>query len=411
MAGRGPFPVRWADGVVELIDQTLLPERYETLRCADTETLMDSIARLQVRGAPAIGLAAAYGVAAAAHRAAQAGADTAEVVAASLDAAERLRPVRPTSVNLAWACDRMTAIACTADGDGCEIASRLLDEARMMESEDRAACAAMGSQGADYLDRVSGAPQERRERGRLGSPKTATEPAVSGAPQERRERSRLGSPKTATEAAMVPRRHGLAVLTHCNTGALCTAGIGTAFGVVRTLFERGRLIHLWVDETRPLLQGARLTAWEALELGMPHAVVADAAAGSLLSSGEVDVVVVGADRIAASGDVANKIGTYALAVLCARHQVPFVVVAPTSSVDLTTASGAEIVVEQRAPDEVALARGQTRLAPRGSPVHNPAFDVTPAALVSALVTEKGVVEQPDGERLAAHLAAEAQQRP
>lgn len=354
-----PFSVRWADGAVELVDQTLLPERYETLRCEDTKDLIAAIARLQVRGAPAIGVAAAYGVAAAAKRAARAGAEAAEVVEASIEAAEQLRPVRPTSVNLAWACDRMVGIASSAEGDGREIASRLLAEARQIESEDRVACAAMGSHGADYLVRVA------------------------------------------------PRPHGLAVLTHCNTGALCTAGIGTAFGVVRTLFERDSLIHLWVDETRPLLQGGRLTAWEALGLGMPHTVVADAAAGSLLLAGEVDAVVVGADRIVASGDVANKIGTYALAVLCARHQVPFVVVAPTSSIDLATASGSDIVVEQRAPEEVSLARGQTRLAPGGSPVHNPAFDVTPAALVSALVTEKGVVEQPDRERLAAHLGGEA----
>lgn len=350
-----PFSARWVDGGVELIDQTKLPDRYEAIRCEDTDSLMGAITRLQVRGAPAIGVAAAYGVAAAAHRAARAGADRDGVIAAALETTERLRPVRPTAVNLAWACDRMTSIARSAAGDGHEVCERLLDEARAIESEDRDACAAMGAHGADYLARIA------------------------------------------------PRPHGLAVLTHCNTGAFCTAGIGTAFGVVRTLFERGKLAQLWIDETRPLLQGARLTAWEALELGMPHAVVADAAAGSLLLSGAVDAVVVGADRVAANGDVANKVGTYPLGVLCARHEVPFVVVAPTSSVDLTTESGAGIVVEQRGPDEVALARGQTRLTPAGSPVHNPAFDVTPAGLVSALVTEQGVVEQPDRGRLAAHV--------
>ncbi len=349
-----PFSVRWADGAVELVDQTLLPDRYETLCCEDTDSLIEAIARLQVRGAPAIGVAAAYGVAAAALRAARSGAQLDDVVAVALDTAELLRPVRPTAVNLAWACNRMIAVARAAEGDGREVARLLLTEARAMESEDREACHAMGEHGADYL------------------------------------------------AQVVPRPPGLAVLTHCNTGALCTAGIGTAFGVVHTLFDRGQLVQLWIDETRPLLQG-RLTAWEALELGIPHAVVADAAAGSLFSSREIDAVVVGADRVAASGDVANKIGTYPLAVLCARHDVPFVVVAPTSSIDLATPSGADIAIEHRASEEVALARGRTRLAPAASPVYNPAFDVTPAGLVSALVTELGVVPRPDRERIAAHL--------
>ncbi|MFN2558009.1 MAG: S-methyl-5-thioribose-1-phosphate isomerase [Nitriliruptorales bacterium] len=351
------FSARWVDGAVELVDQTKLPDRYATLRCNDTDDLAQAIGRLQVRGAPAIGLAAAYGVAAAAARAARCGARADRVVAVAVAAAEHLRHVRPTAANLAWACDRMASLARSADGDAHEVAERLLSEARAIEGEDRAACAAMGAHGAGYLARA------------------------------------------------LPRAHGLAVLTHCNTGALCTAGIGTAFGVVRTLFERGKLAQLWIDETRPLLQGARLTAWEALELGMPHTIIADSAAGSLLSDGGVDAVVVGADRIAANGDVANKIGTYPLAVLCSHHGAPFIVVAPTSSIDLETTSGAAVVIEQRAAEEIALARGQTRLAPEGSPVHNPAFDVTPAGLVSALVTEQGVVARPDAQRLAAHLTS------
>ena len=329
------FSARLAGDAVELIDQTLLPDRCDIVSCGDDETLAEAIASLRVRGAPAIGIAAAFGIAAAAARASAAGDG---VASAARRSAATLRPVRPTAVNLAWACDRMVD---RLDGlqPHSDIVAALVEEAETIADEDRDACAAMGALGADLLRALRGGP--------------------------------------------------LSVLTHCNTGALCTAGIGTAFGVARTLHERGELGRLWIDETRPLLQGARLTAWEAANLEIPHAVLVDAAAASLFQRGDVDAVIVGADRIAINGDVANKIGTYSLAVLAAHHGVPFVVVAPTSTIDPGTPSGAAIEVEQRRPDEVRRVRGVV-VAPETSPAHNPAFDVTPAELVTAIVTERGI---------------------
>jgi methylthioribose-1-phosphate isomerase len=190
------------------------------------------------------------------------------------------------------------------------------------------------------------------------------------------------------------------VLTHCNTGTLACQGIGTAFGIVRTLFQRGALAHLWVDETRPLLQGARLTAFEAAALGIPHTVIADGAAASVLGAGLVDAILVGADRIAANGDTANKVGTLGLAILAQHFGVPFYVVAPASTIDLATTSGAAIEIEERDPDEVRTILGRARLTPIGSPARNPAFDVTPATLVTAIVTEHGVAYAPYEEPLA-----------
>jgi methylthioribose-1-phosphate isomerase len=324
------FAVRWSDApAVELLDQTLLPERVEVLACADVDTLAEAIRSLRVRGAPALGVAGGYGVVLGALT-------TGDPEAA----AETLIAQRPTAVNLGWACRRVLAAGPAPDA--------MLAEARRVEAENAAACTAMGRHGAALLgDR--------------------------------------------------PAR----LLTHCNTGMLACQGIGTAFGVARTLWEQDRLAHLWVDETRPLLQGSRLTAFEAAALGMPHAVVADGAAGSLLARGEVDAVVVGADRIAANGDVANKVGTYGLAVLAAHHEVPFYVAAPLSTIDLHTADGGAIRIEERDPEEVRTALGQVRLAAVGSPAHNPAFDVTPAALVTAIVTEEGVAYPPYGDTLAA----------
>jgi methylthioribose-1-phosphate isomerase len=199
---------------------------------------------------------------------------------------------------------------------------------------------------------------------------------------------------------------GANVLTHCNTGMLCTAGIGTAFGVLWCSHLEGKGIHVWVDETRPLLQGARLTAWELQRLGVPFTVIADGAAGSLMARGQVDAVILGADRIAANGDVANKVGTYPLAVLAARHGVPFYVAAPTSTIDPSTPSGDHIEIEERDPEEVTHAFG-TRIAPEGAPALNPAFDVTPAELVTAIVTERGVVRPPFADGLAAVLEGAA----
>ncbi len=255
-------------------------------------------------------------------------------------AAAALASARPTAVNLGWGAQR--ALRAWAEGG----AGRALAEARAIEAEDAAACQAMA----------------------------------------------------AHALTLVP--DGALVLTHCNTGRLVTGGIGTAFGVVTAAHAAGRLSHLWVDETRPLLQGARLTAWEAARAGVPHTVLADAAAGSLFARGLVDLVVVGADRVAADGSVANKVGTYPLAVLARHHAVPFVVVAPTSTIDLATKTGGDIEVEQRPAEEVTRYAGH-QVAPAGAAAYNPAFDVTPCDLVTALVTERGVVRPVEPAAIAA----------
>lgn len=337
------FAVRWlgpADGgpAVRLLDQTALPEREVVLDCRDLDTLAEAIRALRVRGAPALGVAAAWGVVLGAHTGSP-----------PHEAAELLAAQRPTATNLAWAAHRVAE-----HGPGVDA---LAAEARRIEEANAEACLAMGRHGADLL---------------------------------------------ASAASDRPLR----VLTHCNTGMLACQGIGTAFGVAHTLHDDGRLAQLWVDETRPLLQGARLTAYEAGALGLPHAVVPDVAAASLMRAGEVDAVVVGADRIAANGDTANKVGTCGLAVLAHHFGVPFVVVAPVSTVDVETPDGEAITIEQRHPDEVRTALGRVRLAPADSPAHNPAFDVTPAALVGAIVTERGVAEAPYGEALRGFVDAE-----
>jgi methylthioribose-1-phosphate isomerase len=300
-----------------LLDQRRLPEEEVELRCRSAGEVAEAIRTLAVRGAPAIGVAAAYGYALAAAK----GVDLAEAEAV-------LRTSRPTAVNLGWALDRMR-------GDPSA------DHARRIHEEEVERCRRMGLHAAALL------------------------------------------------------RRGTRALTHCNTGGLATGGYGTALGALRAAWERGRLAHVLVDETRPLLQGARLTAWELEALGIPHAVVVDSAAASLMAAGEVDAVLTGADRIAANGDTANKIGTYGLAVLAAHHGIPFYVVAPTSTVDLDTASGAEIPIEERASAEVTA-----RFAAR-----NPAFDVTPAALITAIVTEEGVHSAPYEESLPRPVAA------
>ena len=330
------FAVRWLDDppTVRLLDQTRLPREVRVLDCRDLATLAEAIRSLRVRGAPALGVAGAYGVVL--------GARTGWRPA---DAAAELARQRPTAVNLGWAAQRVAAAGDDPDA--------LLTAARSLDAENAAACRDMGRHGADLLAELAGTP--------------------------------------------------VRLLTHCNTGMLACQGIGTAFGVARTLHERGALAHLWVDETRPLLQGARLTAYEARALGMAYAVLADGAAGSLIARGEVDAVAVGADRIAANGDVANKIGTYPLAVLAARHGIPFLTVAPVSTIDAATADGAAIPIEERDPDEVRTAVGEAALTPADSPTANPAFDVTPADLVTAIVTERGVIRAPDAHAVAAHL--------
>jgi methylthioribose-1-phosphate isomerase len=332
------FAVRWveaADGgpAVQVLDQTRLPAEEVVVDCRDVDTLAEAIRSLRVRGAPALGVAGAYGVV------------LGSISGQAPDAvADTIAGQRPTAVNLGWAARRVAAA-------GPDVAG-MLAEARRVEAENAAACREMGRLGAEAVEQL-----------------------------------RPGGPTR--------------MLTHCNTGMLACQGIGTAFGVARTLFEDGGLGHLWVDETRPLLQGARLTAFEARALGMPYSVLVDGAAGSLMAAGDVDVVAVGADRIAANGDTANKVGTYTLAVLAARHEIPFVVVAPISTIDLATPDGAAIEVEERAEDEVRTAVGLARLTPKDSPARNPAFDVTPADLITAIVTERGVAKPVSAERLAA----------
>jgi methylthioribose-1-phosphate isomerase len=321
--------VAW-DGAVVLLDQTRLPFEETTLRCADVASLVDAIQRLVVRGAPALGIAGAYGVALAASSPDLAG------------NAERLAAARPTAVNLRRGVDRALAAA-LASADPVAAAA---GAAATLAAEDAAASAAMAAFGMAFV------------------------PA------------------------------GARVLTHCNTGALVSGGEGTAYAVALAAHRAGRLARLWVDETRPLLQGARLTAWEAARDGLPYAVLADNAAGSLFARGEVDVVLVGADRVCADGSVANKVGTYPLAVLARAHGVPFVVVAPTSTIDLATATGADVAIEQRDPAEVTSYAG-VRVAPDGAAAYNPAFDVTPPHLVTALVTECGVAAPVDAASVVA----------
>jgi methylthioribose-1-phosphate isomerase len=342
--------LRWSEAGVVLLDQRLLPEREEYLVCASAEEVARAIESLAVRGAPAIGCAAALGIARAAH--ASAARDVAGLAREVEAAAERLAATRPTAVNLFWAIGRMRGrLAAARAAAGASVAGlreALLAEAQAILAEDVAACRALGRAGA----------------------------------------------------ALVP--DGARILTHCNAGALATGGYGTALGVVRAAVEAGRRVSVLADETRPFLQGARLTAWELARDGIPVAVVTDGMPAHLMQRGEVDLVLVGADRVAANGDVANKIGTYGLALLAKAHGIPFYVAAPCSTIDLACPSGAAIPIEERGREEVARIAGRA-LVPEGVPVRHPAFDVTPAALVSALVTERGVLRSPDRDALAAHL--------
>jgi methylthioribose-1-phosphate isomerase len=341
------FTVRWSEPGVLMLDQRLLPEREDYLLCASVEQVAEAIETLAVRGAPAIGCAAAFGVALGARTSA---ARTTEALAADVEVAiRRLAATRPTAVNLFWALERMRGRLAAARGsDPDALRGALLREAEDILAEDVAACRALGRAGA----------------------------------------------------ALVP--DGARILTHCNAGALATGGYGTALGVVRAAVEAGRHVFVLADETRPFLQGARLTAWELARDGIPVTVVTDGMPAHLMQRREVDLVIVGADRVAANGDVANKIGTYGLALLAKAHGIPFYVAAPCSTIDLATPDGAAIPIEERGRDEVARIAGRA-VVPEGVPVRHPAFDVTPAALVTALVTERGVLRSPDRDRLAAHL--------
>ena len=340
--------LQWNAGVLEMLDQRALPSSVTYIAYDSATTVADGIQTMVVRGAPAIGCAAAYGVALEALRLRHLPRDA--FVAALAQGMAILAASRPTAVNLFWALDRMRAkLGALHALTVTQVADALLAEAHAISAEDVRLNRAMGAHGATLL------------------------------------------------------RDGMRVLTHCNAGALATAGHGTALGVIRSAVEAAKKIHVYADETRPFLQGARLTAWELMQDNIPVTLIADNAAGLLMRRGAIDAVIVGADRVAANGDVANKIGTYSVAVLARRHGIPFYVAAPLSTIDLNTASGDDIPIEERAASEVT-GYGETQWAPTGVAVKNPVFDVTPAELVSALITERGVVFAPDFEKIRLLLA-------
>jgi len=338
------------DGEVVLLDQTRLPAEVVWRRCADWREVAAAIAELAVRGAPAIGIAGAMGVALAAQHADHDDVDAylGEVGAA----AEALAATRPTAVNLTWAIAQQRAILAAHPGPTEAMTASLRLFAKRLHQAEVGRCRAMAEHGRVLFHR------------------------------------------------------GARILTHCNTGALATGGIGTALGVIRAAHAADPSVCVLVDETRPLLQGARLTAWELARDGIPFALITDSMAAALMAEDAVTHVIVGADRIAANGDVVNKIGTYGLAVLAREHGLPFIVAAPTSTVDLATPTGAEVVIEERAAEEVrGVALFGRPVAPEGAPVRNPAFDRTPARLVSAIVTERGVHRPPYADSLRAAVAA------
>jgi methylthioribose-1-phosphate isomerase len=337
--------IQWIDGAVVMIDQTRLPLEEKYVTCRSYQEVATAIRDMTIRGAPAIGVAAAMGVALGALHAAEPGLDARTLDTQMDEICATLAGTRPTAVNLFWAIDRMKRVYASVAGQPIgEIRRRLVDEALLVREEDIAICRAIGRNGA----------------------------------------------------VLVPDRK--TVLTHCNAGALATAGYGTALGVIRAAVEAGKQIDVFADETRPFLQGARLTAWELQQDGIPVTLITDNMAGHFLKSGRIGCVVVGADRIAANGDVANKVGTYSVAVLAKENGVPFFVAAPISTLDLSLASGNAIPIEQRAAEEVTHVFG-TRIAPEGTVVENPAFDVTPARYVAAIITEKGVARAPFEESL------------
>jgi methylthioribose-1-phosphate isomerase len=336
--------MKWRNDRLEMIDQRVLPVRFEYVVCSSAAEVAEGIRSMVVRGAPAIGCAAAYGVAL--ESLALIRVSQGEFVAAMEKAFEVLATSRPTAVNLFWALKRMRAVwERNKHRTVSEIANILLSEAHEVLAEDICINRTMGAFGAVLLP------------------------------------------------------DGARVLTHCNAGALATAGHGTALGVIRSAIEAGKRICVIADETRPFLQGARLTAWEMVQENIPVTLITDNMAGHLMSRGEVDVVVVGTDRVAANGDVANKIGTYMVAVLARRHGIPFYVACPLSTIDRDIPDGAAIPIEERAIDEVTGFR-ECQWAAQGVAVRNPAFDVTPAELVSALITEKGIVREPNRKRIA-----------
>jgi methylthioribose-1-phosphate isomerase len=336
-------PVQWRDGQLRLLDQRLLPGAEKWLMLDAVDAVRDAIFTMVVRGAPAIGCTAAYGMAIAARKAPDDPARFMEQVAAD---AVTLKDARPTAVNLGWAVDRVAGVIRQGLDKDVEAAREAaLAEAHTITEEDVGFCKNIGAHSLPYI------PESAR------------------------------------------------LLTHCNAGALATGGYGTALGVARAAAEAGKLKMVYADETRPRQQGARLTAWELHHDGVPVTLISDTVAGSLMARGEIDLVVVGSDRIAANGDVANKIGTYQVAILAAYHEIPFYVAAPLSTVDFETPTGDGIPIEERDGDEVAIIDG-TRIVPEGVPCRNPAFDVTPHKLVHAIFTDKGVAKAPYVDSLA-----------
>ena len=339
--------IEWNDGTVVMIDQRKLPTKEVYVHCKTPRQVAKAIKTMVIRGAPAIGVAAAMGLALGVHRSKATG--TQELAAEFYKLCDLLAETRPTAVNLFWAIDRMKRVFSDAARAGSapeELKALMLTEARQVESEDVESCRTLGNYGSE----------------------------------------------------VVP--DGGHVLTHCNAGALATGGYGTALGVIRAAVDHGKRVGVFADETRPFLQGARLTAWELCRDGIETTVITDSMAGPLMRDGKVDVVVVGADRIAANGDVANKIGTYTVAVLAKTHGVPFYVAAPVSTVDLATVDGTGIPIEERDEREVTHVGG-TRMAAAGAAIWNPAFDVTPHGLIAGIITDQGICRPPYTESLRA----------
>lgn len=341
------------DGCLELIDQRLLPGEFTKLQCKTVAQLWDAIKTLAVRGAPAIGVAAAYGIPLAMQTCDSS--DLKSAMAHLEKNARYLAESRPTAVNLFWALERMKAfansfVAKTPNSSIDEFKTALLDEAHAICQEDKKMCKAIGVNGEQFIKEGSG------------------------------------------------------VLTHCNAGALATAGQGTALSPMYEAHANGKKFKVYVDETRPLLQGARLTAWELTQAKIDATLICDNMAGVVIKAGKVDAIITGADRIAANGDAANKIGTFTLSILAKEHGVPFYIAAPSSTFDLNIKSGDEIPIEERDADEICEF-GQRRTAPEGMKVFNPAFDVTCAENITAIITERGVIEKPNAEKIAKHLGA------
>ena len=338
--------IEWTGDAVVMIDQRKLPSVEVYVTCRTATEVAKAIRTMVIRGAPAIGVAAAMGIAIGMRKSKATG--TKQFATEFQKTCDLMAATRPTAVNLFWAIDRMKGMFAEAAQAGCsvdEIRQRLDAEARRIHDEDVESCRSIGAHGATLV------------------------------------------PDTAN------------ILTHCNAGALATAGYGTALGVIRAAVEQGKKVAVLADETRPFLQGARLTAWELVKDGIETTVITDGMAGSMMRLGHVDLVVVGADRIAANGDVANKVGTYGVAVLAKEHGIPFYVAAPISTVDLNTPDGGQIPIEERSDREVTHV-GASRLTPVGARIRNPAFDVTPAKYVTAIVTERGIARPPYGESLA-----------